>query len=217
MGTQEIIMYILMIIVIILIILLLLKFCSDNSGKSIYKPSTTQNKTTTTTRKTYTTETTTTIIPSTVIPEPTTESTRPIVTGNIPGNTTRKTRTTAPTKKPVNPTNPVNPVNPTNPVNPVNPTNPTTEPTTKAAVYTYTYTKPTSETYAVNIFKDGQILSGSVYIWDANNEFLSVGVVGPGKVVTITTAASVDLSTHPTLKFSFQNDSAKRYTMKYNG
>ena len=50
-GEQEIIMYVLMVIVIIFIILLLLKFCSENSGKSIYVPSTTQTKTTTTSYK----------------------------------------------------------------------------------------------------------------------------------------------------------------------
>lgn len=206
-GIQEIIMYVLMIIVIILIILLLLKFCSENSGKSIYQPSNTQNKTTTTTRKQVITDTTTTNTTESIITEPTTEITRPTVTVNIPGNPTKKTRTTTTVRTPVNPITPVNPTNPTKST--------TTTTTTRAAVYTYTFSKPTSETFAVNIFKDGQVLSGSVYIWGMDDELLSLGVVGPNKVVTITTAFA-DLSTHPKLKFSFQSDPEKKYTMTYH-
>ncbi len=205
-GAQEIVMYTLMVIVIILIILLLLKFCSENSGKSIYKPSTTQNRMTTTKNKSVITESTTTTTQSSVIMEPTTGTSRPTVTVAIPTRSTRRTKTTTTVKNPVNPVQPVNPSQPTS--------SSTTTTTKKAAVYTYSFTKPTSETFAVNIYKDGQILSGDVYIWSMSDEFLSVGRVGPNAVVTITTASG-DLSSHPKLKFSFQSDATTKYTMTY--
>ena len=210
MHIQEIIMYLLMVIVIIVIILLLLKFCSENSGKSIYKPSTTQNKTTTTTTKRIITESTTTVVPSTVLTEPTIVTTRPTVTVRVPGNTTGKTTTkkTTSTQTPQTPQTPVTPP-------PAQPPKPTTTTTKKADVYTYTFSKPTSETFAVNIFKNGQIVSGNVIIWDLNGEPVSMGLVGPNAVVTITTAMC-DLSSHPKLKFSFQNDAKTYYTMTYH-